>query len=231
MICQCCQHESGEWEDINENFSECLHCHVYRNKLNLLEDRPIPRDIAASIDVQEVKSCVEKYSRVLLDLDRWYVQDGDMKSLYDVACGCGGMVWYARTRGWTTGGCDINLAHQRNAKEVLGVHIDIGFDDILFKAQYGCFVFHHGIEHVDSPRDTVEKALHNLKQDGIIYFQHPVMPEGTMLLANKGHQYEWTWRAFDIFIKQFPVDVCAANCGEYNGGPGVPSQTWIVRKK
>ncbi len=231
--CQCC-HSDLEFKPITDKFSECVKCGVYRNNVNLLEKRPIPRDNKTEITTQIVKNCVEKYSRLLKDLDRWYVNDGHKKSLYDVACGCGALVWYARVRGWTTGGCDVNLSHQRNAKEVFGVHLDIGFEDMLFKAQYGCFVFHHGIEHMDSPIDTIYKVLHNLQSDGIIYFQHPVMIEKqASSMVSKGHQYEWTWDAFDDFIKTLPVSVLYANnnIDNWKEGDIAPIQTWIVRKK
>jgi len=232
-ICECCKHERCVWKVINGDFSECLNCHVYRNHTNLLEERPIPQDIEAPLDVAEIKHCVEKYTPVLLEIEKYHKDLGlETKSLYDIACGCGGLVWLARTRGWVTGGCDINLSHQRNAKEFLGIDIDIDFDKTVFSQRIGCFVFHHGIEHMDKPKETIEKAIDNLVENGIIYFQHPVMPEGTALLTNTGHQYEWTWEAFDNFIKQFYyIDVLWATHGRWDGSSGVPSQTWIVRKK
>ena len=230
--CQCC--DWSKWTPLNDNFSECGICGVYRNNMNLLEDRPIPRDIEAAINGQEVKSCVEKYLRILIDIEEHHgaYHDLDERSLYDVACGCGALVWYARLRGWKTGGCDINLYHQRNAKEFFGVDIDIRFNDLPKKVT--CCVFHHGIEHVDSPKKAVQRALDNMWPQGLIYFQHPMMPEEdcSSVICN-GHQYEWTWAAFDDFIKQFPVDVLLANntIKDWTGGNVPPTQTWIVRKK
>ena len=237
--CQSCDSDRPNWVPINDRFMRCEDCGVYRNNMNLLEDRPIPRDIASEINAKEVKSCVEKYSRILTDIEKHHkihhhgyhpYYPLDERSLYDVACGCGALVWYARLRGWKTGGCDINLSHQRNAKEFFGVDIDIGFEDL--PKEVSCFVFHHGIEHVDSPKEAVQRALNNMYFEGIIYFQHPVMPvEAGGEITCTGHQYEWTWDAFENFIKRFPVEVLFANRGTWDGSSGVPTQTWIVRKK
>ena len=231
--CQSCSSDRPDWVPINDRFMRCENCGAYRNNMNLLEDRPIPRDIEATIDVGEIKSCVEKYSRIMMDIEMYYEAVGlSARALYDVACGCGGLVWFAKTRGWITGGCDINLSHQRNALDVLGVHIGIDFDSVVLPREYSCFVFHHGIEHMDSPKRAVKKALFNLQPNGLIYFQHPVMPvEAGGEITCTGHQYEWTWDAFDDFIKQFPVEVLFANRGTWDGSSGVPTQTWIVKKK
>ncbi len=231
-LCQSCDSSSPNWVPISDRFMRCESCGVYRNNINLLEDRPIPRDIETVINAQDVKSCVEKYHRILIDIEKHHdtYHDLDERSLYDVACGCGALVWYARLRGWKTGGCDINLSHQRNAKEFYGVDLDIGFNDLPKKVT--CFVFHHGIEHVDSPKEAVQRALDNMWPQGLIYFQHPVMPrEAGGEITCTGHQYEWTWDAFDNLIKRFPVEVLFAHCGVWDGGSGVPTQTWIVRKK
>ncbi len=196
--------------------------------MNLLEDRPIPRDIEAILGAAEIKQCVEKYTPLLKKLEKIVPK----KKIYDVACGCGGCVWLAMVRGWWSGGCDINLSHQRNAASVLGVGIDIGLDH--FPDDLGCVFFHHGIEHVDSPILAFHRALDNLVPGGIIYLQHPVMPENEEdmreLICN-GHQYEWTHNAFINFLDRWNGITYEGRSGEYYGG-GVPtSQEWIVTKK
>lgn len=225
--CQCCN-TSPLWLRLTDDFSRCSHCGVYRNNKNLLEDRPIPRDIASKIDVAEVKHCVEKYTPILQRLEKIV----PVRKIYDVACGCGGCVWLSKVRGWESGGCDINLSHQRNAASVFGVGIDIGLEN--FPDKIGCVFFHHGIEHVDSPLIAFHNALDSLVPGGIIYLQHPVMPDKEDEMKEvicTGHQYEWTHGAFINFLDRWNGITYEGKSGTYYGGGSPVSQEWIVTKK
>ena len=97
-------------------------------------------------------------------------------------------------------------------------------------AKFDCFIFHHGIEHLRSPRKAMKKAIEHLSEDGIIYMSHPVMPDDDRVkeLLCSGHQYEWNFKSFEVFIKQFPVKVIKGTSGRYTGGGYPPSQTWVV---
>lgn len=223
--CQCCS--SKNWIPFTNEFSQCLGCLAYRNNMNLLERKPIPWDTCTDISVEEIKFCVEKYTPLFVRLESLVPE----KSIYDVACGCGGGVWLAKIRGWKAGGCEGNLSHKRQAFEVLGVNIDIGLDH--FPERLGCVFFHHGIEHMDSPRIVFQQALDSLVLGGVIYLQHPVMPDERDVdkrMINTGHQYEWTYGAFKSFLNTWVGIKFSGWWGRTHDGVHPSSQEWIVTK-
>jgi len=105
---------------------------------------------------------------------RWLsLIDNKNGSLLDVGCGLGTFLGVARDAGWRVQGLDISPFAAKTVKEKMGIDVFNGsLVDAPWKDQsFDVITFWDSIEHVDNPKQYLDKAFALLK------------PGGTMLIA------------------------------------------------
>lgn len=94
--------------------------------------------------------------------------------LLDVGCGDGGFLLQAKSCGWEVCGVDPDAAAVASAT-AMGLNVYQGGED-YFKGQKEIFdviTLSHVIEHVHSPRKTIENCFELLKSGGTIWIETP----------------------------------------------------------
>ncbi|MFQ5695869.1 MAG: class I SAM-dependent methyltransferase [Terriglobia bacterium] len=92
--------------------------------------------------------------------------------LLDVGCGAGAFLRYARERGWSVAGTDIELS---SAAQAAGFQLwqgqlsEIGFGEARFDA----LRFHHVLEHTQNPLTDLRRARSLLRAGGVLYLSVP----------------------------------------------------------
>jgi len=227
--CRCCG--ASSWDKFVEGFDfwECKGCGVFVNSREVNAPEVL-LDNEINTDWDLLRRDIEKFVPILETIE----QNTSKGRIHDIGCSSGYLIWLAKLRGWQSSGNDIDRGAERAAHEMFDLDIQLGhFEDLILRdIVYDAFVFHHGIEHVRSPKYCIGKCLHMLTPTGIIYLAHPMMKnrEAVIRHGHKSHQHEWTFESFGNFLRQFPVDILLASPGDTNG-PGVPGQTWMVRKR
>lgn len=223
--CQCCG--NLHFDRVLPTWAECPKCGVYVN-MNY-SDPPIQEASGIKTELKEVLADIEKFVPVLDHLKA-------VGPLYDVCAGIGTLPYLCRLRGIRAGGNDLSPGAVAVAKDLLNVWLELAeFEDIASYWSSGSMseiVFHHGIEHVRSPLNAIRRAIAALKPGGQIYLGHPVMRDLRWLeqYGSAGHRHEWTYGAFDYFVRQFQeLTVTARGHSEFKDGGGA-GQYWVLRK-
>ena len=88
-------------------------------------------------------------------------------ALLDVGCGAGAFLGYARTRGWTVGGTDINVtddARRHGARLWEGQLPDMDFGGARFEAVR----LNHVLEHTPDPLRELRRVRRIVAEDGVL---------------------------------------------------------------
>ena len=227
--CQSCGQVGSGWAAINKKFSRCV-CGAYRNIDDLLAGGLPKGEVNTDWDL--IRRDVEKFIPILSYIEE--LRGGKKGGLVDIGCSSGYLLWLAKLRGWIPFGIDVKEAAAKAAKKTFDLDdVVVGeFEETYIPAgaKFDCFIFHHGIEHLRSPRKAIKKAIEHLAKEGIIYMSHPVMPDDDRVndLLSEGHQYEWNFNSFERLIRSLPLKIIKSDCGFYGGGPVPASQTWVV---
>lgn len=224
MQCRCCDKLYGpiSVDGLGSRWATCPRCGVFYNCD--WHDTPAGN---IRLDLKEVIADIGKFVPILDALQA----EGP---LYDVCAYIGTLPYLCRLHGITAIGNEISPAAIAVAKEIFGIDLEFGqFEELGHPSgTYSEIVFHHGIEHVRDPAIAVAHALDLLRNDGKgkMYFSHPVMRDFNDVLTNglQGHRHEWTFEAFDWFLKRFPnIEILNSGHSEYGPGAG---QHWLIRK-
>ena len=143
--------------------------------LEFQHPRPVFRQLAAAVynssyhpDGHEaVGPCRERtFARQMERLER-YVERRPA-ALLDVGCGAGAFLGYARTRGWTVGGTDINVTG--DARRHGGIRLWEGqLPDIDFGgARFDAVRLNHVLEHTQDPLRELRQARRIVADDGVL---------------------------------------------------------------
>jgi len=97
----------------------------------------------------------------------WVKSGGDPVSLLDFGCGDGGFLEAAGARGWKATGVEVKPEHARS--RVLQVFEDID----QLEGAFDVITLWHSLEHVHSPRRTLERLLPRLSDRGRIIVAVP----------------------------------------------------------
>jgi 2-polyprenyl-3-methyl-5-hydroxy-6-metoxy-1,4-benzoquinol methylase len=91
-------------------------------------------------------------------------------SLLDVGCGLGTFLGVARDAGWRVQGLDISPFAAKTVKEKMGIDVFNGslVDAPWTDQSFDVITFWDSIEHVDNPKQYLEKARALLKPDGVL---------------------------------------------------------------
>ena len=237
--CRACN-DSTEFKRLSDleievayHFLECVNCGVFKNDVDLLADGYPKGEVNTDWDL--LRRDVEKFIQPLSLVED--IRGGKKGLLIDIGCSTGYLLWLAKLRGWESLGIDVKAHASAEARRLFGVDVTVGeFEEVYVSfGKADCFFLNHGIEHSRNPKKLMNRMLHHLSKDGIIYMQHPVMPPRETFevkqVISPGHQYEWTFIAFQRFLSQFPIKVINTACGNYTGGQVPPSQTWMITHK
>ena len=142
--------------------------------LEFQHPRPVFEQLAAAVYARDyhpdgheaVDPCRERtFTRQMERLER-YVERRPA-ALLDVGCGAGAFLGYARTRGWTVGGTDINVtddARRHGSRLWEGQLPDIDLDDACFDAVR----LNHVLEHTQDPLRELRQARRIVAEDGVL---------------------------------------------------------------
>lgn len=225
-----------------DSLYECLQCGCY-NRLPRREHKDVVGFMAECKPTpDEISKTYNKYNGLMSKIMSYEgISYGSGKRFWDVACGLGGLMKKAADCGYIVDGNDIRPEVAEAGMSAYGLHITVGhFEHIPIEAEsLDLITFYHGIEHLLAPHAALLKAAEVLKIDGLVYMQHPNIPEGMAARycdkSNSvgGHAYEWTFESFKQFIAQFnQFEVLLAKGFDPNLESNVaPIQEWILRRR
>ena len=103
---------------------------------------------------------------------KWLSKLGDHNgSMLDVGCGLGTFLGVARDAGWRVQGLDVSPFAAKTVKKKMGIDVfngslvDVPWPDKSFDV----ITFWDSIEHVENPKQYLDKACALLKPDGILF--------------------------------------------------------------
>lgn len=96
------------------------------------------------------------------------------RSLLDVGCGAGHLVYVAQREGWTAQGIELSspaveICHRFG----LDCRVQDIFDPALDQERFDVIVLIEVIEHVPRPSSFIRRAAHLLRRDGALYMTTP----------------------------------------------------------
>ncbi|MDD5111135.1 MAG: class I SAM-dependent methyltransferase [Candidatus Altiarchaeota archaeon] len=95
-------------------------------------------------------------------------------SLLDVGCGDGILLDYARSRGFSVRGIDLNESKAAYARTHLKLDVTTGnFMEFDFEKRFDVVVMNHVIEHVEDPVALLSRAREAAAEDGIVVVGTP----------------------------------------------------------
>lgn len=98
---------------------------------------------------------------------------GRRGTLLDVGCSTGTIIYHLRALGWSVTGVDLNGESLAVAKRH-GLDVRLGtIDELAEGRKYDVILFGDVIEHVPSPRRTLEKARSLLEPGGLVVIEAP----------------------------------------------------------
>jgi 2-polyprenyl-3-methyl-5-hydroxy-6-metoxy-1,4-benzoquinol methylase len=112
-------------------------------------------------------------------------------TLLDVGCSTGTTIYHLRTLGWSVTGVDLNRESLAIAKNH-GLDVRLGtIEELPDDHKYDVIRFGDVIEHMPSPRSTLEKARRLLTPDGLVVIDAPNARSNlagiTLLLSRATH--------------------------------------------
>ena len=131
------------------------------------------------------------------------------RRLIDVGCASGSVLWHLRERGWQVAGVDINKGAIEIARSHgLDVHEgELGSVDLGDGCEFDIVRLSKVLEHVRSPRQTLEHAKNILANDGLIFI---AVPNAEYSFAR------WTHRLFGLFRAEWPFSEAPYHLFEFS---------------
>jgi 2-polyprenyl-3-methyl-5-hydroxy-6-metoxy-1,4-benzoquinol methylase len=121
----------------------------------------------------EIRKEIERVITLnLADLDFFAYEDRlrDNKKSLDIGCAAGYFVAYLESRGWDAEGIDISAECINFAQKELNLKTEC--NDYLKKEypeKFHLITLWASIEHLHNPQSVIEKAFHDLHEDGYLY--------------------------------------------------------------
>jgi SAM-dependent methyltransferase len=121
--------------------------------------------------------------------------------VFEVGCGCGGILGYFQSCGYRVRGCDLDAGYGSFGKSAHNLDISIRvLEDIDIEEQADIVIYSHVLEHILDPRTELQLVKRLLKPDGILYVGVPGLKDlmtGTynmdlMQYLQNAHVYHFT---------------------------------------
>jgi SAM-dependent methyltransferase len=100
---------------------------------------------------------------------------------YEVGCASGAMLHQFRNRGWQVGGCDPSPSAVAQAKDIFGIHVELGSEEDIVPRQNGLdlILLSHVLEHLYEPSAALARFHAALAPGGHLLLEVPcaVAPE------------------------------------------------------
>ena len=124
------------------------------------------------LDQQIQETFENEFKSHLTTLEKYFPQKG---SILDVGCGVGHFLAQAKKRGWTVQGLDIAPAAKSAAKEIYGLHVEVGFLNSapFVSGSFDVITLWDVIEHMRQPVENLNHAHQLLKEGGILVLKTP----------------------------------------------------------
>ncbi len=92
----------------------------------------------------------------------------------DIGCGDGGVLYFARKRGWAVKGLELSPVFADFVKEALQIDVDVA-DFLIYESQdtYDLVSLRHVLEHLPDSVLALTKISGMLKENGYAYFEFP----------------------------------------------------------
>ncbi len=125
---------------------------------------------------------------------------GRQGRLFDVGCGGGEILYFAKKRGWKVEGLDVNSSFISKIQNMLQIPVYSGtLLEFSFEEPFDLIVLSHVIEHVQNPRKELRKIHDLLKDDGILFVSTPNMGSLSSRLKNIQNRLKLKRRRFKHF--------------------------------
>ena len=94
---------------------------------------------------------------------------------YEVGCASGAMLHQFRNRGWRVSGCDPSLSAVAQAKDIFGIHVELGSEEEVIPLQSGLdlILLSHVLEHLYEPSAALARFHAALAPGGHLLLEVP----------------------------------------------------------
>ena len=179
VICPCCKRSPKNKNQYNYALIYCEHCYMHwtfiKESINnhslyndfiyrIVDNR---NTLFEKIILREAKVVINKASKFDKSI---------RNNLLDFGCGKGHFLYQAKQMGWNTLGIETSKDRASFAKNQYGINIlNCNYKKgMINKKKFDFISFNHVLEHLDSPKKTLNNLLSsNLNKKGIIYIEVP----------------------------------------------------------
>jgi SAM-dependent methyltransferase len=96
-------------------------------------------------------------------------------TLYEIGCSYGFHLQHLKNDGWTTMGCDPSVNAIAQARDIVGLDVEVGFAHECLKGNnaFEAIMMSHVLEHVSDPAHLLALARDNIADDGVVLIEVP----------------------------------------------------------
>jgi SAM-dependent methyltransferase len=130
------------------------------------------------LNYQSKKSIAGKYTRYKKEREIKYLLKrvkNDNKSLFEIGCGSGETLYYAKKLGFDIFGSDLDNQSIINAKKYFDLDIvPCPAEDLIFNRKHDIVMMRHSLEHLNDPESVLINIYNNaLSSGGLLYVVLP----------------------------------------------------------
>lgn len=180
QIVPCLYCSSGNYKPLwnvgESSFVQCKSCSfVYQNPQPQLEDLQIRYDEDYfRYEIQNQNSFLELMLKSLTDMG-FRAEEGQGRRFLDIGCATGALLERMKQQGWSVQGIEICRQSAEYAIKKRGVEVFIGPLEEWQGEDASLDVIHssHVIEHLQNPREMIQKSYRLLKEGGSLFCTTP----------------------------------------------------------
>lgn len=163
------------WDVGKSSFVQCRDCSfVYQNPQPRLVDLQVRYDVEYfQYEIQNQNSFLELMLKSLADMG--FREEGQGGRFLDIGCATGALLERMKQRGWSVQGVEICRQSAEYAMEKRGVDVFVGPLEEWQGEESSLDVIHssHVIEHLQNPREMIQKSYKLLKEGGSLFCTTP----------------------------------------------------------
>ena len=166
------------------------------------------------------KFFTEQYERGnrFIGLLQAHVELDDIKNVFEIGCGAGGVLYAFSEMGKTSAGCDYGESYLKYGKEK-GLSLYSGSVDLdkTPECSQDLLILSHVLEHFEEPISELNKIIPIIKSGGYLLVEVPgifniykVYPSALMYFQN-AHLYNYYYNYLVVFFEELGLDVVYGN--------------------
>lgn len=209
MKCLACGHNLKEYGKVSsKEILKCSYCGL--GKTNRLNEQGgnYHRDPAYIEEETLFKNIFQKRANIINKLT-------DSGKALEVGCSTGILLSLLREKGWRVQGIEVSKLAAEAAKK-RGIYVILQpFEKYKFNEKFDLVIFNHTLEHLQNPKDVVEKSYKLLNKNGLIYIDLPnfggssakILGVKWPMLLPKEHLWNFSLKSLEILLRDIGFNI------------------------